>query len=345
MPLPESDLNFVLESLRAELGSLRNARIFLTGGTGFFGKWLVETLLWANARLDLGIQAVLLTRDPDGFRERFPHLGGHPSVTLHPGDVRSYGFPDGDFSHVIHGATDVNISLHRQYPLLMLDTIVQGARRTLDFAVASHASKFLFISSGAVYGKQASELTHMPETCTSAPDPMDPLAANGEGKRLVEFLCAAYHRQHGLETKIARCFAFVGPYLPLDFHFAIGNFIRDAMLGGPIQVSGDGTPYRSYLYAADLAVWLWTILLRGESCTPYNVGSECEVTIAELARQVSQVVNPAAKISIAAHPTPGHKPARYVPLTELAQEELGLRETVSLAESIRRTAQWHGWSR
>ena len=266
-------------------------------------------------------------------------------MQLHHGDVRTFSFPEGGFTHVVHGATDVNISLQQRHPLLILDTIVQGARRTLDFAVDSNATKFLFISSGAVYGQQLCEVTHVPESCAGAPDPMDPMAVNGEGKRLAELLCAAYHRQHGLETKIARCFAFVGPYLPLDFHFAIGNFIRDAMLGQPIRVSGDGTPYRSYLYAADLAVWLWTILLKGESCRPYNVGSESELTIAELARKVTEVVHPGGKVLIEAAPTTGHKPARYVPLTELAQQELGLRETVPLAEAIRRTAQWHGWSR
>jgi dTDP-glucose 4,6-dehydratase len=161
---------------------------------------------------------------------------------------------------------------------------------------------------------------------------------------VAEFLCATYAQKHGFEVKILRGFSFVGPYLQMDIQYAIGNFIRDAMNGGPIQVHGDGTPMRSYLYAVDLMVWLWTIFIRGQSCRIYNVGSERSVTIAELAKIVSSQLGGCIPIVIAGTRDPGAQRDRYVPDTRRAREELGLRECIDLESAIVRTAQYHSRS-
>jgi dTDP-glucose 4,6-dehydratase len=191
-----------------------------------------------------------------------------------------------------------------------------------------------------VYGRQPTDLTHVPEDYLGAPDPLDPLTTYGQAKRASEFLCAAFGRKHGLEVVIARCFAFVGPHLPLDAHYTIGNFIRDGLKGGPIHVEGDGTPYRSYLYAADLAVWLWTIPFRGETCRPYNVGSEEAVTIKSLAALVAASLQPEPVVLIAKTATPGQTAERYVPSTKRAVSELNLQQTIYLEEGIARTITW-----
>jgi dTDP-glucose 4,6-dehydratase len=342
MPNPlAADLDHVLAHTEGVWEQLRGARLFVTGGTGFFGCWLLESFLWASDRMELKATMTVLTRSPERFRAKAPHLAGHPAIRLIEGDVRSFPFPQGPYSHVIHGAAEASAGLNRDEPLRMFDTIVEGTRRTLEFAASAGAGRFLLIGSGAVYGAQPPELTHVPETYSGGPDPLDPSAAYAEAKRIAELLCGVYRRTHGFDCAIARCFAFVGPHLPLDAHFAIGNFIGDCLNGRDIRIHGDGTPWRSYLYAADLAIWLWTILVRGASCRPYNTGSERGVTIADLARAAAAAVRPGTPIRAALAAEPGAPAARYVPDIGRARAELGLREYVSLDDAIRRTAAWH----
>ena len=331
------DLDHILTHTEGLWGELRGKRIFITGGTGFIGCWLLESFAWVNDKLGLGASVLVLTRNYEIFQKKAPHLASHPAIKFQIGDVRDFDFPEGDFSHVIHAATSASAKLNDDDPLLMFDTIVAGTRHTLDFAVHCTAEKFLLTSSGAVYGKQPPKMTHVTEDYCGAPDSSNPNSAYGEGKRVAELLCVLYSKKHDIETKIARCFAFVGPYLPLDIHYAIGNFIRDGLNGGPIVVKGDGTPYRSYLYAADLAIWLWTILFKGASCRAYNVGSDESITIAELAQTVVSCFGKPMEVRITKINNSGKPAERYVPATKLALKECGLCQRISLSEGIKRT--------
>lgn len=315
---------------------LRGRRIFITGGTGFFGRWLLESFAWANESLSLDASACVLTRDPASFRSQAPHLAGNPALTLLPGDFTSFDFPSGNFHVILHAATVAG----EASPLDLFEANLQGTRRVLEFARHCGAQRFLFTSSGAAYGRQPGNMPAIPEDYAGAPATTDGGSAYGESKRACEFLCTMYARQYGFAAPIARCFAFSGPHLPLDLGFAIGNFVRDALRGRPILVAGDGTPRRSYLYAADLAIWLWTILFRGESGRIYNVGSSEDLSIAELANKVVDILRPGSRVSIAGIPVPGAPPARYVPFARRAEEELGLKVRVSLEEGIRRMASW-----
>ncbi len=342
MPTPNplvEDLDHILARTEGLWDEVRGQKIFITGATGFFGCWLLESFAWANEKLKLNAEVVALTRNLENFKTKAPHLAANRAIRFQIGDVRDFQFSSEKFAFVIHAATEASAKLNEENPNLMLDTIVEGTRHVLDFAVKCGAQKFLLTSSGAVYGPQPSDVTHLPEDFSGVPSPLD--SAYGEGKRRAELLCANYAKQHGLETKIARCFAFVGPYLPLDSHFAIGNFIRDGLRGGPIQINGDGTPFRSYLYAADLAIWLWTILLRGKNLRPYNVGSPSDLPIAQVAATVNAAFGHKLKISIAQSPVLGKPASRYVPNTTRAENELNLRAEISLAQAIERTAAWN----
>jgi dTDP-glucose 4,6-dehydratase len=335
------DLDHVLAYTRDDWKELRGQRLFMTGGTGFFGMWLIETFLWANQKLDLGAEALVLSRDPAAFLRKMPHLAGQPSLAFHAGSMDRFGFPAGHFSHVIHAATEHYDSPAAADLLAAFDRDVQGTRRVLDFARQCGAKRFLFTSSGAVYGRQPSDLTHIPEDYPGSFAPTDTKSGYAQAKRVSEFLCTLYSHAYGFEAKIARGFAFVGPYLPLDGNFAVGNFLRDALAGRPIVIQGDGTPYRSYLYAADLALWLWAILFRGRSCRPYNVGSDQDLTITALAQVVRDVVAPSADLRVLQAGDPSRPVQRYVPETKRARDNLGLRVRIVLRDGIGRTAAWH----
>ncbi len=334
-----ADLDQILGETRPLWGDLSGGRIFIAGGTGFFGCWLLESFLWANERLALNAEAVVLARDPALFRKKWPHLAEAKNIAFHRGDIRSFAFPEGEMSHMIHAASPVSAQLNAESPDVMLDTIVNGTRHLLAFAAHCKAKRVLFTSSGAVYGKQPSEMTHISEEFMGVIDPMNPLSAHGEAKRIAELSCAIVSKQTKIECVIARCFAFVGPYLPLDIHLAMGNFIRDALAGGPIRLEGDGTPFRSYLYMSDLMVALWTLLFRGKSCVPYNVGSEEGLPLRDVAARVAKAIGPNIDVRIAKQP--GLEIARYVPSTRLLCSELGFRQMVGLDDAIRKTAHWY----
>ena len=170
-----------------------------------------------------------------------------------------------------------------------------------------------------------------------------PQSAYGEGERASEALCAAYSAPGGLECAIARPFAFVGPHLALDQGFAIGDFIRCALASQPIAIRGDPSTMRSYLYTADLTVWLWTILSRAAPLRPYNVGSDQAISLGALAEEVASVLCPGMPVQIASSSRPGAAGSRYIPDIKRSTEELGLHQTIFLRDAIRRTAEWHGW--
>ena len=335
-----SDLARVVADPAVPWEALRGARVLVTGATGFFGCWLLETFLRANDRFGLGASLVAMTRDPRAFAQRLPHLARHAAISLHEGDIRTFEAPRGRISHVIHAAVDATPPATSADRERVFDVIVTGTRRALECARRAGAERFLFASSGAVYGSQPIDLLRIPEEYRGGPDPADRATVGAEAKRAAEALCAA-SADTGLQPVIARCFTFIGPYMQANGRFAAGDFVRAALSGGPIVVNGDGTPVRSYMYAADLAIWLWAILLRGKAMRPYNVGSDEPTTIAGLARSIAARFSPPLEVVVGAARMTGAGGARYVPRTARAREELGLEATVGLEEAVARTVDWH----
>lgn len=313
-------------------------KLLLTGGTGFFGKAILRRLLLLQG---FDCEIYVLSRDPERFLALHPEFAGFHSLTFLRGDIQVRGSLPwaNDFSHVLHAATDSTLGSSLT-PLQRYDQIVDGTRNILDLAVATCARRFLLTSSGAIYGPQSDDISAIPEDWAGSPALAEPSTAYGQAKRAAEHLCALVGAQFGLQTVVARCFAFVGPDLPLNVHFAIGNFIRDALTANAITVSGDGTPLRTYLDQTDLAHWLLALLEHGRPGQAYNVGSDEVISIAGLAHLVRDNLALRKPVHILGHPDPGILRNRYVPDIRKAQQQLGLRVTVPLSEAIRRSAAW-----
>ncbi len=332
-----SDIDQAVERAKPALQALQGASLFITGGTGFFGQWLLALLARANAACPSNIQATVLTRDAARFRVRCPELAGQPFLRLVEGDIRRFRLPDGRFTHLVHAATDTSAEADKR-PLELTDTIVGGTRHALTLACSHGVSRALVVSSGAIYGRQPQDLPSLPEDFSGAGAATNARSTYGEAKWLAEQI--AVNECDTVPTVIARAFAFVGPALPFDGHFAIGNFIRDAIAGKAIIVNGDGSPVRSYLHAGDLAAWLLRLLTHGRPGSAYNVGSDQAISIAELAALVAATLPRAQGVTIRRTAIPDNSRSRYVPSIDRARRELGLDVWTPLDEAIRRTARW-----
>jgi nucleoside-diphosphate-sugar epimerase len=343
--LPLSDLESITGTAAADLDQWRGARLLVTGATGFFGRWLVESFDHANTTLGLGASLVGIAGPDEDIAATVPHLLNLPQVEIVTADIRNLRAAirprdTGPFDAIIHAAIQVDASSYASAPLPTIETGILGSWEVFELAHAAQSKRVLFLSSGGVYGAQPSTVERMNEGQTTSLDPTDPASAYGESKRAAETLAACYHRQYGLDMVIARPFSFVGPALPLDRHFAIGNFIRDALGGGPIAITSDGRPLRSYLYPTDLVVALWALLARGTAGRAYNIGSEEAIALSDVAQRVAAAAGASVKIQVRGNPTDGPVP-RYLPDTTRIRQELGVQPMVSLDTAIARTIAWH----
>jgi dTDP-glucose 4,6-dehydratase len=319
--------------------ALAGQHVLLTGGTGFFGSWLLALFQQLNLQ-GAGVNVTVLSRNPSRFLDAQPCYRECAWLHWVCGDVRDLlTVPGQPVNLIIHAATETSAAAHGK-PLEIFDTIMTGARRVLDLAVRDQA-RVLFTGSGAQYGVLrggADEVAGVAEGFASACVSNSAGSAYAEGKRAQETLGAIYAQTHGIDVIMARCFAFSGPGLPLDGHFAIGNFVRDALFADQVVIRSCGAAVRSYLHGADLAAWLLVLLARGKSGEAYNVGSDQAISIADLARRVVSRVAQGKQVRIMGRPE-GSERSFYVPDIGHARG-LGLDVWTSLDQSIDSMAAW-----
>ena len=332
----------------SHLKELHLKKIFLTGGTGFFGKWLLDFFHWANEKKRIDVKVFVLTRRKKECEEKFNHYSNN--IYFVEGDLlQDLKLENLKVDYCLHAGTSTDAKVINDNPITAFDTIIDGTRRVLEFAKRSQASRFLMVSSGAIYGRQSLKISHQIEDNSCSCDVTSKQFVYHESKRAAELLSSLYSSQHGLHVSMARCYAFCGPHLPLDKHFAVGNFIKDYLDDKSITIKGDGTSLRSYMYPSDLVLWLMTALLRGENNRAYNIGSEESLSILDLAKTV-KIAGDEAFRELGLEPrscdiqvlgkAKGVAPERYVPSTRRAREELKLTCYIKTKEAIKETIKW-----
>ena len=328
----EEDTNFIFTQLKniVDLSKLNNSNILITGGTGLFGKSILDALIFMHNFYEFKI--TVLSRNKNNFLFNYPKYNLE-FINFISGDIRNFDCKRQDFDYIIHAATPASAKLEEENPKEMYSVILEGTKNIIDIAKDMNVKKLLFTSSGAVYGEQYQSIKSFKEDYQGIP-----ITYYGKAKKISENIFL----NSNINVSIARCFAVTGPHLNLNIHFAIGNFIKDAIENRDIIINGDGRPLRSYLYTADLVIWLLAILLKSENKSIYNVGGRNGISIYDLAKKVSkQVNNYTGKVDILTKSNYNYPTPKYIPNNKKIIKELGVKENYTLDEAIKRTIDWN----
>jgi nucleoside-diphosphate-sugar epimerase len=334
-----SDLEEINQNSGVDLEEIVNKPLVITGASGFVGTWLTLSWVAAHKTLNGRGQLLITSRNPQSLIPLTKVINPRSPVTALASDIRNLHIPS-DFrnGNLIHAATPASAALNSSDPAAMLKVVIEGQERVLAEAIRMN-NKVLFLSSGAVYGRQPLDVERLSETWEGAPPIRDSNSAYHEGKRVAELMGNIASDKQGLHFVSARLFAFLAPFLPLGTHFAAGNFIRDAINSNEIEIMSGGGSVRSYLYATDLCSQLWALLVRGTNATAYNVGSNIEVTIRELANASVENINKSASVVVRGTDN-SMNVTRYVPSVEKMEQEIEKSQTVFLNEALKRTSEW-----
>ncbi len=355
--LLDTDLGLVLDQLREELREMRGSRLLVTGGAGFLGYYLVYTALRWNK--DVAPAEKIQITVWDNFFRGVPawleDLSGQPNLELEQRDLtKPLRGPVGSFDFIMHAAGIASPTYYRQHPIETMDANVGGLRSLLNYALKrARASEpvrgLLFFSSSEIYGDPPPEMIPTPEDYRGNVSCTGPRACYDESKRYGETLCVNFARHHGIPVKVARPFNNYGPGLKISDRRVIPDFARDVLAGRNIVMLSDGSPTRTFCYAADAVVGYYKVLIRGRPGEAYNIGTDGpEISMAELAERVvaeardlfgygGSVVR--AESKEADYLT--DNPLRRRPSIRKARWELDYDPRVGIDEGLRRSLIWY----
>ena len=303
-------------------------RILLTGGAGFLGSHLAERLLKE------GNHILCLDNLITGNEENIAHLENNPDFKFIKHDVSQHIEAEGEIDYVLHFASPASPIDYANYPIKTLKVGSLGTHNTLGVAKKCNA-KFLLASTSEVYGDPL--INPQPETYWGNVNPIGPRGVYDEAKRFAEAITLAYHRSHGIDTKIIRIFNTYGERMRNRDGRVVPNFIDQAFKGEPLTVYGDGTQTRSFCYVSDLVEGI-VRLMKSELNEPVNIGNPGEMSILDFAKKIKKLTN--SKSEIVFEELPADDPKVRRPDITKAKERLNWQPVVSVDEGLERTIAW-----
>jgi len=355
--LLNEDLDAICADLVAEFGEMSGSRLLVTGGGGFLGYYLVQSVLHWNDTRASGARIDLTVYDnyTRGVPEWLEALRGRSDLTLCRHDlIEPLPRDIGHFDYIVHAAGIASPIYYRAQPLKCIDANINGLRNLLDYAVAERAAGrplrgFLFYSSSEIYGDPAATSIPTPETYRGNVSCTGPRACYDESKRFGETLCVVYAKQEGLPIRMARPFNNYGPGLKITDGRVIPDFAKDILAGRDIVMLSDGKPKRTFCYATDAVTGYFKVLVRGGNGEPYNIGIDRpEISMAELARLATEAA--ADLFGYRGKVVLGHSnesdylidnPNRRCPVIDKARTQLGFDPKVPVEEGIYRSLIWY----
>lgn len=355
--LLEEDLQAICADLSSEFGELGGSRLLVTGGGGFLGYYLVQSVLHWNATRSgtAPIDMVVYDNYARGVPEWLEALRGRACLELRRHDmIEPLPRDIGHFDYIVHAAGIASPIYYRAQPLKCIDANINGLRNLLDYAVSERNAGrpvrgFLYYSSSEIYGDPPASAIPTPETYRGNVSCTGPRACYDESKRFGETLCVTYARQDGVPVRMARPFNNYGPGLKITDGRVIPDFAKDIFAGRDIVMLSDGSPKRTFCYATDAITGYFKVLVRGRAGEPYNIGMDRpEIPIAELAeltvRTAAELVGYRGKVVRGQSREADYlvdNPNRRCPVIEKARTELGFDPKVSVEEGIHRSLIWY----
>lgn len=330
-----NDLNEIFSFFKNGWDHFRNKNILITGGTGFFGKQIVSSLIHANNLLDLKCNIFIITRKENLNSQYYNIKDNHSVLHFICSDIISFSNNIDNIDYIIHGASTSNKDIVLKSPNYTLDTILIGTKNILEFAKnQKNLKSLLMISSGGIYGANKYSKTPISENDYHIIDPNDSFSSYSLGKKTAELYSLNYMSEYNIPVKIARCFTFIGPLMNLKQNLAFTSFISSCINSKKIVVHNKNT-IRSYMYSTDLVNWLFNILIFSQSGSIYNVGSDEQVTMETLSKKIASYNQ-----NIDIEDNSNDKVNMYVPSINKIKDELDLKINIKLDESIKRVMQY-----